>query len=447
MCTDDLSFIGAEGQTSSCGDGLVGSNNKYTVAGGTSFAAPIFAGLITILNQAEHTIGQGNINPILYSLASNPKSYASAFHDITSGSIACVQGVSGCAAPGESGYAAAPGYDEATGLGSVDFNNLVTAWPTTTAASLTSTAILINVAEFTANPVAANPGDYVPLQIIVNSLSESTVPTAPAGAVSISLDGVVAQSSLAITPENAPNTGASVSYSFVAPNTAGSHLLTVKYLGDATHSPSTGTFSVLVGNVKATGSFTVNAANLTVANGSQGSIPISVTPAGGYSGKVGWSLAATTANGTAEVCYSILPSSSGPNTATLNIGVGSACTRVVSTEPMSLHTLTPHTSSKKENSSPWRNTSGFAVCASLIACGSLFTRRRRISPSLWLAVALITVAGLGLSGCGGSSSESSGGTGNTIPPPNATTYTLTLTGTDSVNTAITASTTFTLTVK
>ncbi|WP_260734792.1 protease pro-enzyme activation domain-containing protein [Tunturiibacter lichenicola] len=447
MCTDDLSFIGAEGQTSSCEDGLVGSNNKYTVAGGTSFAAPIFAGLIAILNQAEHTIGQGNINPILYSLASNPKSYASAFHDITAGSIACVQGVSGCAAPGESGYAAAPGYDEATGLGSVDFNNLVTAWPTTTDTSLTSTAILINVAEFTANPVAANPEDNVPLQIIVDSLSESTVPTAPTGAVSISLDGAVAQSSLAITPENPPNIGASVSYSFVAPNAVGSHLLTVKYLGDATHSPSTGTFSVLVGNVKATGSFTVNASNLTVANGSQGSIPISVTPAAGYSGRVVWSLSAATTNGTDELCYSLGASSTNNlNAATLNIGVGSSCTRVVSGEPTNLRTVTSHTSSKKENSSPWRNTSGLVVCASLIACGSLFTRRR-LSLSLWLAIVLITVASLGLSGCGGSSGGSSGGTGNTTPPANPTTYTLTLTGTDSVNTAITASTTFTLTVK
>ena len=73
-------------------------------------------------------------------------------------------------------------------------------------------------------------------------------------------------------------------------------------------------------------------------------------------------------------------------------------------------------------------------------------RRRRLSPSMWLAVAFITIAGLGLSGCGGSGGGSSGGTGKTTPPPNASTYTLTLTGTDSVNTAIKASTNFILTV-
>jgi len=445
MCSDDLSFIGAEGQTSSCGDGLVGSNNKYTVAGGTSFAAPIFAGLITILNQVEHTIGQGNINPILYSLASNPKSYASAFHDITSGSIACVQGISGCAAPGESGYAAAPGYDEATGLGSVDFNNLVTAWPTTTAASLTSTAILINVAEFTANPVAVNPGDNVPLQIIVDSLSESAVPTAPTGAVSISLDGVVAQSSLAITPENPPNSGASINYSFVAPNAAGSHLLTVKYLGDATHSPSSATFSVLVGNVTATGSFTVAAGNLNIANGSQGSTQISATPAGGYTGRVSWSLAASTTTGSAELCYFIgAPTTNNPNAATLTIGVGSACTSVSPSERANLRPLTTRASLKQENPSPWRTTPTLAVYASLLACGSLITRKRKLSKSLWLAIILLlTGATLSLSGCGGSSGSASGLPNTT---PSASTYTLKLTGTDSVNTTITASTNFTVTV-
>ncbi len=181
----------------------------------------------------------------------------------------------------------------------------------------------------------------------------------------------------------------------------------------------------------------MTASNLTVANGSQGSIPISATPAAGYSGRVAWSLAATTTNGTAELCYSINESSANnPNAATLNIGVGSKCSSTAPAERPAFRTLTSHTSSKKQNSSPWRNNSGIVVCAGLIACGSFFTRRRKLSPSLWLSIALITLTSLEISGCGGSSSGSSGGTGNTTSPPNATTYTLTLTGTDSVNTAI-----------
>lgn len=81
ICTDDPSMLAAEGQTTSCDYELLGSNNKYTTAGGTSFAAPIFAGFVALINQAENATGQGNINPQLYSLAANSSTYASAFHD------------------------------------------------------------------------------------------------------------------------------------------------------------------------------------------------------------------------------------------------------------------------------------------------------------------------------------------------------------------------------
>jgi hypothetical protein len=435
LCSSDSSLADP---TASC----VGYKNQYTVAGGTSFATPIFAGLIAILNQIEHATGQGNVNPVLYSLASNPTSYAAAFHDIISGSNACVSGVTDCSSPGESGYAATPGYDEATGLGSIDFGQLVKAWPSSSTASLSSTMIYLG-----ANNTSVAPGVSNQLQIMVGSVIPDTGAPKPSGAVAVSLDGSVVAPSLALSADpDDPNS--SVNFDFVSPSTSGSHLLAVTYPGDATHAPSSAILPILVGSVTATGTFTVIAANLTVANGSQGSIPISATPAAGYSGRVAWSLAATTTNGTAEVCYVISPSSSNPNAATLTIGVGSICSSTAPAERSNFRTLASQASSKKENSSPWRSTSGAVVCAGLIACGSLFTRRRKLSLSLWLAIVLITAASIGISGCGGSGSSggSSGGTGNTTPPPNATTYTLTLTGTDSVNTAITASTNFTLTV-
>jgi hypothetical protein len=64
----------------------------------------------------------------LYSLAANSSTYASAFHDITSGGNQCTAGSSYCSSAGASEYPATTGYDEVTGLGSVDFNNLMTAW-------------------------------------------------------------------------------------------------------------------------------------------------------------------------------------------------------------------------------------------------------------------------------------------------------------------------------
>lgn len=102
------------------------------VFGGTSASAPALAGIFAILNQywigrGFTTFGQGNVNPQLYRLAaSNPE----AFHDVTGGNnvVLCATGTRDCPESGSYGYAAGPGYDMATGLGSVDANALVLAW-------------------------------------------------------------------------------------------------------------------------------------------------------------------------------------------------------------------------------------------------------------------------------------------------------------------------------
>ncbi len=100
--------------------------------GGTSFGAPVWAALTALLNQylvstgIESQPGLGNINPTLYRLA---QSTTGIFHDITTGdnAVACAAGSPDCSA-GSLGYLATPGYDMATGLGSVDAYNLVHQW-------------------------------------------------------------------------------------------------------------------------------------------------------------------------------------------------------------------------------------------------------------------------------------------------------------------------------
>ena len=127
-CTSDTSGW-SSGQKASCNSGFRDSTTQdLTLAGGTSFASPIFAGMLAILTQKQGSGGLGVANRTLYSLASNSSTYASAFHDITSGSNKCTAGAPFCSSSGASQYAAGIGYDEATGLGSVDFNNLMTAW-------------------------------------------------------------------------------------------------------------------------------------------------------------------------------------------------------------------------------------------------------------------------------------------------------------------------------
>jgi hypothetical protein len=129
FCTSDSTFW-AKTQKSSCTSGLRDSSTgDITVGGGTSFDAPTVAGLVAIINQARNSSGQGVINPTLYSLAASSV-YATAFHDITSGGNQCLAGASYCSSPGTTDFPATTGYDEASGLGSLDFNNLLTAWPT-----------------------------------------------------------------------------------------------------------------------------------------------------------------------------------------------------------------------------------------------------------------------------------------------------------------------------
>jgi subtilase family serine protease len=64
-CSEDSST----GITGSCSNGFRDANNTYlTVAGGTSFGAPIFSGILTMSNQWKAQTGQGNINAPLYYL-------------------------------------------------------------------------------------------------------------------------------------------------------------------------------------------------------------------------------------------------------------------------------------------------------------------------------------------------------------------------------------------
>jgi uncharacterized protein (TIGR03437 family) len=99
------------------------------LVGGTSAATPTFAGMILLLNQYLGTNGLGNINPSLYSMAQNT---SGVFHDITSGGnfVPCVAGSPNCGENGNFGYFAAPGWDAASGLGSVDATGMFNNWNT-----------------------------------------------------------------------------------------------------------------------------------------------------------------------------------------------------------------------------------------------------------------------------------------------------------------------------
>lgn len=135
---------------------VVGGGDLF-VSSGTSAAAPAFAGILALVNQyqelngVETRSGQGNINPNLYSLA---QTTPGVFHDITAGDniVPCVSGTPDCST-GTLGYTAGPGYDLATGLGSVDgFNlavNLTSQWSIPSISLLSPASIVAGGAQFT----------------------------------------------------------------------------------------------------------------------------------------------------------------------------------------------------------------------------------------------------------------------------------------------------------
>jgi hypothetical protein len=269
-CTSDTTSWGST-QQHSCNSGFRDSStNSLTVAGGTSFDAPIFSGMLALINQALNSTGQGNINPTLYSIASNPTTYASAFHDIALGGNQCLASITVCGAgAATTSFAAVTGYDEASGLGSIDLNNLLTAWPKPSAASLPETTTTIAAA--TTTPTA---GSSDILTITVAPVSGTTVPT---GNLTIMVDGGTSNGGSSSTISLA---NGSVVYSFSS-STSGAHIITATYSGSTTFGPSAGSLAVTVGTGSAVSVTTLSAATTTPASGATDNITITVTPGSG----------------------------------------------------------------------------------------------------------------------------------------------------------------------
>jgi uncharacterized protein (TIGR03437 family) len=192
-------------------------NGVLTTTGGTSASTPVFAGILALVNQyltsngIQSQPGLGNVNPMLYQLAPAPNG---AFHDITVGNniVPCVVGTLDCL-NGSMGYYATPGYDLASGLGSVDVANLLSNWGTQRATSPASPAILsggiLNAASYAVSNgagAAVAPGSLVAIftsQLATqtaNFTGSSLPPTL--SSVNVTFNGVTAPM-VAVSPSGA----------------------------------------------------------------------------------------------------------------------------------------------------------------------------------------------------------------------------------------------------
>jgi len=391
----------------SCSNGFRDSTNKYlTVAGGTSFASPIFAGMVAILAQKLNSAGLGVVNSTLYTLAANTTSYASAFHDMTDASNACP---------------ATAGHDEATGLRSIDFYNLLNAWPSSSTPSTTTLSAA-------SRSVATGANDVI--TITVASVS-SSVNTTPTGTVTVTVDGIAQTPFLALSNGSANYTFSSTS--------AGSHTISGTYSGDSTFASSSGSVTV---TVTANKTFTLSATNVMVYAGTSGTSTVIITPKNSYTGTVAFTVSSSPSltNG----CFSLLNATvfgSSTVTATLTISTNSsACASSTITGPAdgqrNFVRAAPSTSwNEPQIFSPFSEAQ-FSLAFGLLFVGLLSFRFRSWTLFVAAGVLLLVVFGLAAWGCGGDSGSNAA----------KGTYTVTIIGTATSSSSITASTTMTLTV-
>jgi uncharacterized protein (TIGR03437 family) len=252
--------------------------NGNVVTGGTSAASPSFAGVVALLNQyavsngLQSAPGLGNINPALYRLAQNT---TNVFHDITQGNnmVPCAQGSPNCTT-GTLGFAAGPGYDQATGLGSIDVFNFITQWKSAAGGQPAATTTTLTI-----NPASITLGGTVQLTATVTPAAATGTITFATGRTVLGSAAIVKVAGVAMATLTV--TGA------VLP--AGNPTVTAAYGGDSTFNGSTGSATVAVSSA-ASGSLVTISITPNPARGGQ-FLQVTLTEEAGVGTSItGWSI-------------------------------------------------------------------------------------------------------------------------------------------------------------
>lgn len=128
---------------------VIYNNNTTANFGGTSCAAPLWAGFMALVNQQAAISGKppvGFINPAVYEIA-NESIYSAAFHDVTTGNNTWPSSTNA--------YYAVPGYDLCTGIGTPAGTNLINALVNPDPLIVTPNAVFNAVSLAGAFPIAA----------------------------------------------------------------------------------------------------------------------------------------------------------------------------------------------------------------------------------------------------------------------------------------------------
>jgi len=235
-----------------CADQTTCTANEY---GGTSFATPMWAGYLALVNQQSVANGNktlGFINPSLYTIGES-SSYDSDFHDITSGS---------------NGYSATTGYDLATGWGSPNGSGLLN-------------ALAGSASTQPGYSLSASPGA---VSILQGNSGSSTITSTVTGGFN---------SAIALSASGQPS-GVTVTFNPASITGAGSSTMSIIVASTA----AAGTYPITVTGTSGTTTETTTV-SLTVTAPSQGSFTLSVSPSSGYldQGQSGYAVVTVTASG------------------------------------------------------------------------------------------------------------------------------------------------------
>jgi subtilase family serine protease len=209
--------------------------------GGTSFAAPMWAGFLALINQQAVANGEptlGFINPAIYNIGVG-SNYNSDFHDITSGS---------------NGYPAVTGYDLATGWGSPIGVALIDALVAPAGPNFSLSA--------SPNSVTIIQGNSVTSVITVNPIDGFS------GRVNLSASGLPNGVTAGFVPN--PTTSTST-LTLTASGTAATGTVNVAIMGVSGSLTNTTTLSLTVNSINGGAAVTLSPTSLTFSKVSLGS--------------------------------------------------------------------------------------------------------------------------------------------------------------------------------
>ncbi len=236
-----------------CADQTTCTANEY---GGTSFAAPMWAGYIALANQqAGASSPVGFINPTIYPIGLSG-SYETDFHDITSGS---------------NGYSAEVGYDLASGWGSPNGAALINALTTPPAPGYSVSASPSSV-----SVVQGNAGTSTITVSFVGGFS---------GTIGLTASGQPSTVTVGFNPASFTASGTSVMTMTVGSTTAtGTYPITVT--GTSGTTTETTTVSLTVTGVNSGFTLSASPTSVSVVRGGSVSTTITSTVTGGFDSAV-----------------------------------------------------------------------------------------------------------------------------------------------------------------